>query len=141
MVMTTEGVNVKPILSHEAQGNDSIIINLCNTCLRTLHQFPLLFEWRHTLNTETLQTFPKFWILERMTTVSEKCFQWFLVCCHAHYQFFIFIIQSSAHLSGAILSQFLTLMRIIIQNGNVYSVIYILINFCLIVHSLKKPIK
>lgn len=45
MAMTIEGTDGKTILSHEAQGNDNVI-KLCNTCLRTLHQFPLLSEWR-----------------------------------------------------------------------------------------------
>lgn len=41
MVITIEGTDLKTILSHEAEGKDNVI-NPYNTCLRTLHQFPLL---------------------------------------------------------------------------------------------------
>lgn len=58
MVMKIEGTDVKTICSHEMRGNDNVM-NLCNTCLRTLNQF-LLFERRPTSNTETLKSLPKF---------------------------------------------------------------------------------
>lgn len=140
MVMTIEGTDVNPIVSHEAQENDNVI-NLCNTCLRTLHQFPLLFEWRPTSNIETLKTLPKFWISERMTIVRGKCLRRFLMYYHTRYQrgfFHSSKLCTIVRCNFDYLSQFLILARIIRPNGNIYSSFnYILLDFCLI-YSRKK---